>query len=154
MAEERWATSVNEPVQIFRAGLIALIPIADRARMPWREPDSYDDWDSIAAAMYEAIVLRSLEWSSEWDKFDGVQKYDLRTDGYSDRSFLTAKDDPGACAFVCFETESSPFDTCLFKRLDRTSVVLGLERRRTDLVRFVLAGRSGGALTIIDALRV
>ena len=154
MPPKIWATPVNELVRIFRAALIALIPIADRAHMPWREPNNYDDWDSMAAAIYESIVSRSLEESSEWDKFDAIPKYGKRTDRYSNYSFLTAQHEPGACAFICFETESSPFDTCLFGRLDESGVVIRFERRRTDLVNFVLAGRSGDAVTIVDMLRV
>ena len=154
MPSEGWATSVDELVQIFRTALIALIPIADRAHMSWREPDNYDDWDSMAAAIYESIVSRSLEESSEWKKFDPVPKYDWRTSRYSNNSFLTAGDEPGACAFICFETSASPFDTCLFGRLDESNVVSGFERRRTDLVNFVLAGRSGGVVTMVDTLRV
>jgi hypothetical protein len=154
MPSERWVTSVDELVQIFRAALIALVPIADRAHMPWREPNNYDDWDSIAAAIYESVVSRSLEESSEWDKFDAVPKYDKRTDCYSNSSYLTTKDESGACAFICFETKSFPFDTSLFGRLDESNVVISFERRKTDSVGFVLAGRSGDVVTIVDTLRV
>jgi len=153
MLSEKWVTSVDELVQTFRAALIALIPIADRAHMPWREPNNYDDWDSIAAAIYKSIVLRSLEESLEWSGFDPIQKYDKRADRYSNSSFLTTKDDPGACALVCLETKSSPFDTCLLARLNGSNVV-GLERRGIESVSFVLAGRSGDAVTIVDTLRV
>jgi hypothetical protein len=154
MPSERWLTSVDELVQIFRAALIALIPIADRAHMPWREPSNYDDWDSIVTAIYKSIVLQSLENSSERDKYDAVPQYDHRNECYSNNSFLTAKDDPGACAFIGFETNTSPFDTCLFGRLDESNLVVSFERRETDSVSFVLAGRSGDAFTVVDTLRV
>jgi len=154
MPAQRWATSVNELVQIFRDGLIALIPMADRAQMRWREPDNYDDWDSIAAAIFESIVLRSLEESSEWEKFNAVPQYNRRTDHYSGSSFLTTVDEPGAWAFICFETESSPFDTCLFGRLDEADAVISFERRGADSVTLVLAGRSANTVKIVDTLRV
>ena len=54
--------------------------------MPWREPNNYDDWDSIAVAIYESVVSRSLEESSESDKFDAVPKYVKSTDCYSNSS--------------------------------------------------------------------
>ena len=154
MPSERWLTSVDELVQIFRAALIALVPIADRAHMSWREPSNYDDWDSISAAIYNSVVLQSLENSSERDKYDVVPPYDHRTECFSYNSFLTAKDDPGACAFICFETNSSPFDTCLFGRLNESSLVVSFERRETDSVSFVLAGWSGDAFTMVDALLI
>ena len=154
MPSERWVTSVDELFQIFRAALVALIPIADRARMPWKEPNNHDAWDSIAAAIYKSIVSRSLEESFEWNGFDAIEEYDRRTDRYSKSSFLTTKAEPGACAFICFETKSSPFDTCLLARLDESNAVINFERRRADTVSFVLAGRSENVVTIVDTLRV
>jgi hypothetical protein len=117
-------------------------------------PNNYDDWDSIAAAIYQSIVSRSLEESSEWSGFDAVLEYDKRLNRYSKISFLTTQDEPGTRAFICFETESSPFDTCLFGRLDDASLVTSFERRKVDSVNLVLAGRSGDAVTIVDKLRV
>ncbi|WP_234683282.1 hypothetical protein [Bradyrhizobium monzae] len=153
MTSERWSTSVDELVRTFRAGLIALIPIAERARMQWKEPNNYDDWDLISAVLFESIVSRSLAESSEWNRFDAILGYDNRTASYLEGSFLAAKDEP-SCAFVCFETDSSPFDTCLFARLNTSNAVVGLERRSIEVVEFVLSGRSGDVVTIVDTVRI
>jgi hypothetical protein len=118
MPSDPWGTSVNELAFIFRDALRALIPIAERARLHWKEPNNYDDWDSIAAAIYGSIVISSLEFAIEWHKFDAIPKYRKRIASYSHSSFLTPVDKPGAIAFVCFETRSEPFDTCLFTQLD------------------------------------
>jgi hypothetical protein len=154
MPTENWVTSVDELAKIFHAALIALVPIVERAHIPWKEPDNYDDWDAIVETIYASIVSHPVAESSEWKMFGAIPPYDGRIDNYSGKSFLTTADKPGARAFICFETEVIPFDVCLFGNLDQSGAVVDFERRRTALVKFVLAGHSEGALTIVDSLRV
>ena len=52
----KWTTSVDELIRLFGDAIRALIPIAERARMQWKAPDSYDDWDHICEAIYRSIV--------------------------------------------------------------------------------------------------
>jgi hypothetical protein len=122
--------------------------------MAWKEPDNYDDWDAIAAALYQSIVISSLEGSAEWSGFEAIPKYDKRIASYANCSFLTAKDDSSASAFICFETEVAPFDTCLFGRLNESSAVINFERRKTNSANFVLAARSRGTVMTVDSLQV
>ena len=62
MVEEIWTTRVERLMSIFRDSLLALIPHLEAARIPWREDEAYDEWDNIAGALFENIVLRSLRW--------------------------------------------------------------------------------------------
>jgi hypothetical protein len=149
-----WATSTNELAFIFHDALIALAPIAERARMSWQEPNNYDDWDSMAAAIYKSIVIGSLGHAAEWENFDALPEYDERISSYSDNSFLTALEDKRTLAFVCFETISTPFDTCLFARLNNEGEVLASERRSFSETRLLLAGRSGATVRMIDSVQV
>src|SRR6202035_1122688 len=102
--------------------------------------------------LYESLVVRSIEESSEWNKFDSIPKYDKRIEGYSNSSFLTAHGGSVTRAFICFETDSYPFDTSLFARLDETDMVTGFERLKTNSVDFILAARAGSSITMIDTL--
>ena len=57
---------MNEAVRIFREGLLALIPVVEKAKMmPWADPHAYDDWDVIAQGLYEGIVILSLANSTQ-----------------------------------------------------------------------------------------
>jgi hypothetical protein len=56
-----WNTSVAETVRVAQGALRALVPIVEKAQMPWREPNNYDDWDLIASAMLRSIVIMSAE---------------------------------------------------------------------------------------------
>jgi hypothetical protein len=153
-SDERWSTSVNDLASIFRDALSALVPIAERARMPWREPNNYDDWDAITEALFKSLVINSLEHANEWNAFSELPRYDLVIEKYAQKSFLTVSPNPGGLAFVRFETELSPFDTAVFARLNVSGEVMGTERLPIDEIRFVLAGRSANSITVVDRVNL
>jgi hypothetical protein len=141
-------------IHIFRDALLALIPMADRARISWKEPDNYDDWDSIAQSLFYTFVVKSLEYTNEWNNFDEIPGYDIRKSSYAKSSFLSVSTDPTELVFVCFETNSLPFDTAMFARLDVTGGVRQLERQPVNRIQFILSGRSAGSITVIDRINV
>jgi hypothetical protein len=51
-------------------------------------------------------------------------------------SFIGDTNSKGEAAFVCFETENSPFDRCLFAVLDRNLNVIGERRAATAVTHF------------------
>ncbi len=149
-----WPTSVNELTLIFRDALLALIPIADRARMQWREPKNYDDWDLIAQSLFQSIVVSSLAHAEPLQPSYRLPIYDARIADYSESSFLSTSAGPTDLAFVCFETDQSPFDSAVFARLDTTGKVIQLEREKVERVYFVLSSRSTGSVVVQDSVQV
>jgi hypothetical protein len=65
----KWTTSTDELLGLFGDAIRALVPIAERAQMRWKEPDAYDDWDQICEAIYRSIVIRSIEFAEELGAF-------------------------------------------------------------------------------------
>jgi hypothetical protein len=63
--EEIWQTSITELVCTFRDCLAAVAPLLERARFRTEEPNTSDDWDNVAEALFENIVGRSIRWSAE-----------------------------------------------------------------------------------------
>lgn len=53
--------TVTELMQHFRQGLVALLPVANDLLIPWRQGEAYDQWDGMAAALFEALVKESAE---------------------------------------------------------------------------------------------
>ncbi|MEM1367735.1 MAG: hypothetical protein AAGG02_06895 [Cyanobacteria bacterium P01_H01_bin.15] len=51
---------IEELLDIFRGGLMALIPTMEHAKIPWQQAENYDDWDAIAETLYEQIVIDAL----------------------------------------------------------------------------------------------
>ena len=152
----KWTTSVDELFLLFSDAMRVLIPIAERARMAWKEPDAYDDWDHICEAIYRSIVINSIEYADEMGKFMPILDYDWRTSSYEKNSFIGDKKSKEKEAFVCFETEMAPFDQCLFAVLDRDLNVVGNRRVATADVEFIFVRRDsdGGILKSFDRLVV
>jgi hypothetical protein len=65
MAEYPWMTTVNEAVLIFREALLAVIPACEKGHIPWRDDESYDDWDLISDSLYRAFVVSALAHSNQ-----------------------------------------------------------------------------------------
>jgi hypothetical protein len=156
MAQSRWEVSIDELVRSFRDGICALIPIAERVRMSWKQPDAYDDWDYICAAIYHSIVLGSIENAFESGAFLPIIEYDRLIRYYEKNSFICDSYSEGRSAFVCFETETFPFDKCLFALLDSNLVITGFSRILASETRFAFFSRhqeSGGG-NLHDVVRV
>jgi hypothetical protein len=149
-----WTTSVDELIRLFRDALVALVPIAERARMSWREPDAYDDWDQICQAIYRSIVIGSIEFTRDIPNMLPIPQYDDRIASYKETSFITDAVSAGELAFICFETAAAPFDRCLFAVLNDGGQIVGYQRKPTADLRFVLARRDTTTTTYVDGVQV
>jgi hypothetical protein len=143
-----WETSVDELLALFREAMRALIPVAERAHMRWKEHDAYDDWDTICQAIYRSIVIGSIEQADGIGRSMPQPDYDLRTNSYEKNSFIGDAASKEEAAFVCFETERFPFDRCLFAVLDPTSKVVSERRVLTADAHFSLFCRYDGDGTL------
>lgn len=115
--QETWRTSVTELMLIFRSALVSLVPSMEQARIAWREPEAYDDWDDIAATLYHNIVVRSLQWSELGDERLTLPEYGLVRPQYSGSVIVVDSEhgrrDQGLPVFVGFSTRDTPFDRIL-----------------------------------------
>jgi len=133
----KWETTIDELIALFRDAMCALVPVAERAHMIWKQPTAYDDWDHICEALYRSIVIGSIEHADGLGHFMPVADYDRRTSTYEANSYIGNASLDGEAAFVCFETERLPFDRCLFAVLDRRLNVIGERRTATAETQFV-----------------
>jgi len=105
-----WRSTITELIGIFRESLEALIPAMEKARIPWREGEAYDDWDEIANTLFKSIVINSL--AEELSGALHLSEYDVHYEDYSKRSFLQVATDSGdRTAFVKFAMVDRPFDS-------------------------------------------
>jgi hypothetical protein len=104
---------------LFQEAMERLIPVAEKARMAWGEPQAYDDWDRIAAALFQSLVIDAVQNAEECKGWPPIVAYDSRLSTYDGRhSYLFDATEGVSSPFVCLETSAAPFDTCLFLRLD------------------------------------
>lgn len=111
-------SSVDFLLDCFRRALCAIAPLADEVGVPWREPDNYDDWDSIAIALFESFVSNTIQSRPDWENIEPIIKYDKRITDYCGCSYIAIEVNSKLMPFVCFETANSPFDMCLVVELD------------------------------------
>ena len=156
-----WRTNITELMSIFRDSLVALVPTLDRARISWRKPDAYDDWDEIVEALYRSIVIRSIECSFPDEPTIPFPKYGFQYEQYQDVSFIDVRPESGGCTgfllFVEFETFKSPFDTIECCHIDGKGRVLQKEWVKIPLNRAVFRCHrrvSQNELSLLDSLSV
>ncbi len=136
-----WSTTVTQTLGLLREAIVALVPIAEKAQMPWRDGEAYDDWDAIASCLYDSIVVRTICCAKEAEQGIALPKYDMVYPSYKDAFILVEGDgvpEGVLAAFVGFagtspefgcvkwvkvhasghahdqKIESSPYDGCQF----------------------------------------
>lgn len=113
----------------FRASLIAVVPMAEQVRIAWRRPDSYDEWDAIASALFDQLVLEVIRFSlpEESREVFRLPSYDLCLESYESVSTLEVVHpslDPGRWLFHAFGTEREPFDKIELRLLSEDGSLL------------------------------
>lgn len=108
------------------------------------------------AEQFIALLSSGPEHADEIGKFMPILDYDWRIGSYDKNSFVGDAKSKEKEAFVCFETETAPFDQCLFAVLDRDLNVVGNRRVATAGVEFIFVRRDcdGGILKSFDRLIV
>jgi hypothetical protein len=155
----KWHTNVTELLVIFRTALLTLIPILERANIPWREPYSYDEWDEIADVLFRNIVVRSIQYSMNQEKkhFE-IPRYDYVYDDYSGKCFIAVLPQEHSSnshlLFHSFSTQLDALDTIRCRRVDH-DVRLSVQELEFVPVKgtkfaFANRGRDGGLELIFD----
>lgn len=105
-----WGTTVTDIMRIFQSAVVALVPSMEAARIPWRPPSAYDDWEEIAACLFKHLVGRSIAWS-----LPEPVRATFHMDGYD--PIATAPDIRGGALLVLHHTFERPL---VFRRLQTT----------------------------------
>ncbi len=111
--------AMAELIVIFRASLIALIPVAERARITWQGAEVYDPWETIERALFASIVGSIIE-NARPSPFCPLPKYGITHRGYADLSFIidsTARLRGERLMFIEPTTLRYRFDTMCFLEL-------------------------------------
>lgn len=150
-----WKTSVTELLAIFRGALLSIIPWLEKAKIKWKEGESYDDWDNISESIYMNIVCSSLigDVASEY----GIAKYNFDYNDYTPINFIEVRDKDNSekkFAFVAFQSNFSPLDSVKVAELDKMNKVVGYTNLKFDSLQFVFVKNINGEREVIDSLEV
>ena len=119
--------TVTEVVANFRAGLMSLLPSVERLGITWKRPDAYDEWDNLAAAVYQALVVEPLRASIpevEQERFNPPD-YDLLLPSYAGKfviEVLPPSADGIVRVFHALGTLATPFDIVEWRAVGPTGV--------------------------------
>ena len=119
--------TVTELVFNFRAALLGVLPAVEKVRISWHDAELSDDWDNIASALFEALVVEPIRWSIADENPDEFQMaaYDILEPSYSGLGFLAlplAAPSSSLRAFVALRTQVEPFDTVEYQILSPEGV--------------------------------
>lgn len=101
---------LTELLDVLRSGLAALVPVVERASIPWTEGDAYDDWEAIASTLYEQIVVNTIRNAEEVADDLKLPKYDLVYPSYGSTAYIEVLGDGEVLGpFVGFEAIDPQF---------------------------------------------
>jgi hypothetical protein len=110
------SADVTELVGVFRAALVALLPVMDKAGIEWRDGRTYDPWENVARTLFASLIGSCVENAVPVGSVPPLAAYGLLRPTYVDRSFLVPSGTDNA-AFLGLATSSQPFDEAIFVEL-------------------------------------
>lgn len=110
-----WEARVSDLILEFSRAMRTLVPHLDAARIEWRLPGRYDDFDRIAEALYVSFVLSPAMHD---ERFSDLGLGDFRPFGFSGDDWLAhvaavAPNGREALPFVDLDSDRQPFDTAV-----------------------------------------
>jgi hypothetical protein len=116
-ASSPWQVGIGALVEIFQRALITLVPTFDQARIKWRGPNTYDEYERIAEALFDSIVRDALTNAPLVAKAYPPGRYSVHQPGRElSRIYVTDPED--RLALFELETAHEPFDTIVCQRID------------------------------------
>ena len=121
---EKWKTTISELVLNFKGALFSIIPWLEKSKIPFKEGESYDDWDSIAAVLFKTMIVDSIRFSDLSITNSQFAEYDLHYKSYQGLNFLlcnTETETNNFQVFVSFNVEDN-FETINVCIVDKESL--------------------------------
>jgi hypothetical protein len=116
-ASSPWRVRIGTLVEIFQGALIALVPTFDQARINWRGPNTYDDYERIAEGLFDSIVRDALTNAQLVAKAYPPGRYSVHEPG-RELSRIYVNDPGDRLALFELDTTHEPFDTIVCQRID------------------------------------
>jgi hypothetical protein len=129
--DDVYRAPVRELFANFRQALLAIAPIADRARIHFADQETHRDWERLAQSMFDAFVRSPIEADRTASGAElPLARYDIDLDDYLSASWLASNaSSPHEGAVIRFLSQDSAFDMVQVVDIDPASLRAG--RRRT-----------------------
>jgi hypothetical protein len=148
--------SITELVETFRSGLLALVPVADRAILNWRSVEPHDDWESLAETMFDVFVRHPIGSDEDAPRnLLPLSRYDNDYQSYDGVSWISVGDGPNSdLALVRFVSVEQPFDCAQVVPIDPETRLAG-ERENLPVagLSYTLVRRdNGGSRSLVSEI--
>jgi len=115
-------------IYLFREAILSLVPVLEKAKIPWREIDLFDD---VCESIFQIIVQPKIEsyFLSKQTEAPPLAKYgyfykDYFKTGYIEVIPEKVEHPSGIYVFVMFTSKKQPFDTVVCNLIDEKGNVL------------------------------
>lgn len=129
------------------------MPIAERAKINYRDEETHRDWERLAESLFDAFVRSPIESDRNVTGRElPLARYDIDSADYLATSWLASNSElPYAGAVVRLLSQDAPFDTVQVVDIDPVTLQAG--RRRTLAVNEVRPAfycrREGGDAAVV-----
>jgi len=152
-ADDVYRATVGELFDNFRCALLTILPLADRAKINYRDAETHRDWERLAEVMFDVFLRSPIDSDrAVLGRELPLARYDIDLDDYLAVSWLASNaDSPHRGAMVRFLSQSAPFDTVQVVDID--PVTLRASRRRTvpvgEIKPALYRRRESGEATVV-----
>jgi hypothetical protein len=129
--DDVYLATVGELLDNFRRALLAIVPIADRAEISYKDEETHKDWERLAESMFDVFVRSPIDADrAAVVREHPLARYDIDVDDYLEASWLTSNvDSPHQGAIIRLLSHGALFDTVQVVDIDPVTLRAG--RRRT-----------------------
>lgn len=129
-AEEEYISGldITENVGNFHNALVALVPVFESAKIPWKNDEQFDDFEGIAESLYQWFVTYKAE--NIVNQLQHINftfaNYGFFYKNYSKMSYIEVNSEENKnsnLVFLFFKTNKKPFDTIYCNKINRYGIV-------------------------------
>ena len=142
----------------FQGALRSLLPHADAVCLPWRDGENYDEWEAIASALFESLVVFPIRTSLDERSWSEIKfpPYEMLQRDVATLSVLEVlpKLDSGTRVFYGLSSAMHPFDSCRWYSALADGTLASKELRTTPLDECEFSARLciGGRTRVLNAV--
>lgn len=119
-------TTVDELVENFRSAMVAMLPVAERVKLNWRDDNPHPDWERLAESLFDALVRGPINGArSRSSRELPLARYDIDRNDYAEVSWIAVGAASWNYAFVRLLSRATPFDTFQVVEVDPVTNTAG-----------------------------
>jgi len=124
-------SGVSALIHIFREAILSLVPVLEKAKIPWDQLQEIDLFDDVCESLFQIIVQPKIEnyFLKKQSDVPPLPKYGFFYKDYTKTGYIEVIPEKveytsGIYVFVLFDSKKQPFDTVVCNLIDEKGNVL------------------------------